>query len=186
MLAIKEYKYSHFDGVSEDVCVKLEQLAQAQSEYLSENYDYSEPRINEISGKSYSGFIAFTNGGYEVTSFYFGAWASGDYLTAKHETWTDEVRESFYQDYLKDNNLTELTDEQEEEYWDAESEYMSECNTFIRYESWVDGDSVFLRLSVGYKDTPYFRSKYDETIAEKTLTIQEFLAAPLESLTLKL
>jgi len=180
----------HFDKtVNEKTALKLKELADlVKDNYISDqNNAMRGGEINEISGVSYSGFIPFQKGGYSVDEFYSHAFSSGESLTNKEQEFADKTSAECWKDFLSDNGLKEsteyddLTNEQQNDLSGYEIESLEP--TLLRYESWVDDDDrIFLRLSAGYEDAPYYRTQYDETIKELTLEEKDFLEKDLETL----
>lgn len=152
---------------------------------------YDKERIEEISGHSYDGFISLNRGGFEISAFADCGYGSGSYVTKEQEKFIDQLRDQVEQDFREENNIIkdqELTDEQWNEFCEFEcnNEYFEPL--LIRVEIWVKDniDEIFFRLSIGYKDAPYYRSNYDETLNEFTITFDEFLNTDNDKIVKKL
>ncbi len=177
--------YDHFaTDTSPKVQKKLGELAELiKEDFISEieGFDHlagGDPDLDEISGKSYSGFIPFQKGGFSIADFYS---TRHDPITKKEEKFNEEVEKSVFEDFCSDNEIknakdwNDLTDEQQEELQEYESGYSEQ--SYLNAEIWIDDDGkIFTRLSTNYKDVPYSRSKYAEDLREKSYTEKEFLA----------
>jgi hypothetical protein len=93
-------------------------------------------------------------------------------------------------DFKEEHGLdkeAELSDELQDELSEYENEYLSDCDVLLRVELWTKNFEtsepvVFMRLSAGYTDAPYYRGQYDETIKELQMSNDEFLKTDLKAL----
>ena len=150
---------------------------------------YGCDRIEPISGVPYSGFIPFQHGGFEVSEFIrFDADPSYHICDEMSREW-----ESQYKYFLEcmteecdfdPNDWDKMTDAQQEEIQDAESEWFEPA--LLRFEIWIkdkncawvskdEGEGIVLRLSLNLTDAPYYRSKSDSTLYEETLSAETVL-----------
>jgi hypothetical protein len=195
--AVQPDMHEHFaDHASLDVRQALKELAQYAAEQF-EGYErtpgccvggaevYGEPSLDLIYGKDPGGFIPCQLGGYSATqNIRFDVDASyhvSEGMTAE----ANRLYELAYADALAEFGLeadAEFTDEQNERLYKIEDEYFND-GALIEFECWLGGDpypeteaeqalgEVFMRLSVNYKDGPYFRSKYAETLKEFSFSV---------------
>lgn len=200
---------THFaECVSKDLQEKLLELA----EYVEEDFisDYSHNaygcmHINAIYGHHISGFIPFQNGGYEVTEFYSNGWTTGCYFNKAQEEFEAEtyeyMLECFARDYYdydtdkakewaKNYSYDDLTDDDRYEFENYENEWFE--GVLLRFEMWIERDAnndnkcVMARLSVNYRDAPYYRSTSDDTLVELELDIKEIMGLTGDKLIEKL
>ena len=181
---------SHFaNSVYAELAAKIQNLAETVKEdFISDqSFDsYGCTNINEISGKSYDGFIAFQDGGFEVSELYRSDTDSSYHLTQAQTDTMNERQEFCYECFRSDNKELNLPEDYgyadiPEEFQNHFTEYEAEFfePALMRFETWVDRDqsqSIFLRLSLNYRDQPYYRSKYDETLFEIKVTAEQFLS----------
>jgi len=179
----------HFRSeVSEQVRDKLLAIAnEVENEVFSMVEGYGNLRIEPISGNSYDGFISFQNGGYEVSEFISTGLSSGVFVTDNERDWYESLQAQCEKDFRLDNKIeedAELTDTNLDALSEYEQSYFDDQISMLRFETWIeqDNETVILRLSLGYKDAPYYRSKHDETIKEVTISVNELLEKDVSSL----
>jgi hypothetical protein len=190
---------THFkDSVPKEIQDKLESLANlVELDYISDQVGDACGCVhnNEISGNSYDGFMAFTDGGYEVTEYYGNSRSSGCYFSKDHEKSDEKYYDEMYKYFCEEMNIeqdAELTEEQQDLLSEIEQENQNEA--LLRFECWANQDdfretkteTIFLRVSVNYSDAPYFRSNHDETLKEMAISFAEFLETENEKLAIDL
>jgi hypothetical protein len=186
----------HFNSrVSQTLRNKILEIAEyAQGEGLEDfapawKDSFGKPRIDDVYGHSYDGFIAFQDGGFDVNQMYASGYGGGCYFTQGEREFTEEQRRECVINYFRETfNLDrveaeekeaghwweELTETQQEELSQSESDWCEEV--LLRFCIWVSREGgVVLRLSLGYRDAPYYREGYDETIIEKTFRESKIL-----------
>ena len=179
--------------ITESIADKMKLLADSIEERFADIDSYGvEPIVNTIEGLSRDGYWAHQDGGYEVSMFTQNDIDKGCHLTEEQSAYNDKQNEQCWKDFLSDNELEEnvtyddLTEKQQNDLQDMESEYFEPA--LLRMEIWIDdnndnGQDVFMRLSINYKDQPYYRSKYDEAIFQETLELNEFMESDIAQLT---
>jgi hypothetical protein len=173
---------NHFASeVPENVKDKLLAIAhEVENEVFSMVDTHGCLRIEPIHGVGYSGFIPFQNGGFEVTDYVNTGLSSGTFLTESERDFYETLQSDCEKDFRMDNKIEddiELTEEQIEAFEDYEQSYFDDQLSMLRFETWIeqDNETVFLRLSIGYKDAPYYRSNHDETIKEMSFNINDLM-----------
>ena len=158
-----------------------------------------ESRLEPISGVAYDGFIPFQAGGFEVTQFFRMDQDSSFHFTASQTDFMDSLARDCEKDFLTDTKresfeYSEATEKEQREYEDYERAYFENVDSaLLRVELWrekpeseylpsqgfvmLDYGRVFLRVSLGYRDSPYFRAKHDETIFELNMKERDFMRA---------
>lgn len=193
-------KVLEFEHFSPDVGVVTPDVRQALlnlAEYVKGELDtyskveaFGEVELDTISGVAYDGFIPWQLGGYEVSCLIRCDADSGHSIPcsgmAEH---AEAMRKLCFEDFLEDKKLPkittydDLTEEQVQELWDCEDEYLQPA--LLQFECWQsevggwrnDAGKVMLRLSVNYADAPYYRSKYATTLHELNLAPEVLLEA---------
>ena len=156
-------------------------------------------RIDPIYGICTPGFIPSQDGGFEVSEFTQNHGDSSydihpDQNDYYNETYPDMLR-AFASDYLNLgwgeaegwakgylDGTNDIPEDLREAFWDYESEWFSEA--LLRFEIWCDRgpeERVYWRLSANFSDAPYYRSSYDRTICEGTLTRRSVLGCEPET-----
>ena len=148
--------------------------------------------IETISGNAYDGFIPFQDGGFQVSGFYGNnPW---DYHISKgQKEYNERQSNDCWEQFLRDNALNSgiewdnLTEKQKEEFSDYESEWFELA--LVQFEVFADNfrygenkPSVTVRVSVNYKDAPYYRGKYAEDLNSTSYNIDEFMKLSIEDL----
>lgn len=169
---------------------KLLELSEAVlDDFISEQSNstaYGCTHLDAINGNSYDGFIARQRGGFEVTEYYNTHAYEG--LTKKNQRFLDGMQDGLYQSFNQTHNqphdytYDDYTDELQQELEEWECDYYEPA--LLRFEVWCEDYSatVFFRLSLGYKDAPYYRTKYDDTLIEFTLTNEDVMQLTSEEL----
>ena len=164
-------------SVPAEIQNKLKDLAENLEFYdIAETCD--KEQVSEISGNSYDGFMAFQRGGFEVSVFADNGSGPGSFVTEDQEKFIDNLKDQCEKDFREENEIdknSELTDEQLDELLNWESDYLEPL--LIRSEMWVEDekDEILFRLSINYKDAPYYRGNHDEDLNEFTMTFIDFL-----------
>lgn len=145
----------------------------------------SEQMLREIEGNHVSGWLPRQDGGFAVDQFYSSD-IDSYHFTEKQTEFIEEQREQCFESFLLDYGIEEddgLTDEQKESFYEYENEWFAEP-ALLSFEVFCNGyadligeeKTVTIRLSINYKDAPYYREKYAEDIKSETLTVDEFLS----------
>lgn len=171
----------------------------------------SVPQLDEISGRAFDGFIPFQDGGFEVNQLFRYDRDPTYHFTAAQGAFMDSLVGEMQANFCRENGLDSesfsyyaLSEENKKEYEELELSYFNDCAALLRFDSWVTSPKediqedrfghcglvddpasvrVVLRFSVGYRDSPYFREKYDETIFRFELRPETILMAGTERLT---
>lgn len=158
-----------------------------------------ESRLEPISGVGYDGFIPFQAGGFKITQFFISDSDSCRHFTTAQTDFMDSLVADCAKDFLIDTgkesfDYSAASEAEQAEWEDHERAYFDETSAAIlRVELWrgdheegylpsqgfvtLDSGIIFLRVSVGYRDSPYFRSANDETIFEMNMHEEDFLRA---------
>lgn len=182
--------YNHFDRyVPIGIVEKLSELA---DEVLADTFCcYNPCRDGEaqaeiISGVPESGYIPFQDGGYRIVQTVSNGLSSGSYLSDGERIFTENLQKQCEDDFLErydyNINYEGLTEDAKEVCYDYENNWFMEVDTLIEFECWSKDANVYLRLSINYKDCPYFRNQYAETLWEKTMTHTDFLECDIKTL----
>ena len=174
-------KTEHFAyGVPENIRQKMLELSESvKEEFITDPYTVhswhetlSESRLDIISGKAFDGFIPFQDGGFEVNCLYRFDTDSTYHFTQGQTNYINDLQESCIKDFCTDEKIEEekLNTQENEKYWEYEQAYFQDVAALLRFEFWIDREETkkpyFVRVSLGYTDSPYFRSKHDETLFE--------------------
>lgn len=145
----------------------------------------SEQTVHEIEGNYRDGWMPNQDGGYSVDQLYMSDMDSCRHFT-ENQT---ECMSAYYDDMLKtfmsDNDIEEM-DYDDQGLLDRLYEYDSEWwepallqfQVFVERKDKFDDESPFnvvCRLSINYKDAPYYREKYAEDILFRTYRPMEFM-----------
>lgn len=150
--------------------------------------------IGTIEGNYVSGWMPNQDGGYESSAFYRNEMDSSYHFTEKQKDYNSEQYENMLKDFCLDNDIEyseldnkKLSEELQEKMYEYERDYFEEALlSFEIFADCADSDSwskklksaVTMRLSINYKDAPYYRQKYAENIKQVILSFDEFLDMP--------
>lgn len=159
--------------------------------YQSFGLEAEETR-EEIEGNYRSGWLPRQDGGFMLRQWARCDEDSSYHFTEKQTEWVNEQSKQCWNAFLSDNGIDSetswdgLTEEQQSECSDYENEWfrdgaMLELQVFVNgyspYDSGADlEERVTIRLSINYKDAPYFRERDAEDIKTEILTVAEFMA----------
>ena len=175
--------FEHFaPDVPRATMEKMQTLAAlVQDEIINYAPDgYGMAQTDTISGRAYSGFVPYQQGGYSVMEYYALQPGSGRYFTPGHETAADAQAQDARREWLRQEGLDEVPDEREEEFYNFESEWLQDRDALLTCEIWTGHNQdaapgmVTVRLAINYRDAPYFRGKYAEDLLEMSYTAEEF------------
>lgn len=180
--------FEHFaDHAPQDIREHLKALA----EYAAENLDslggesFGEAQLGEVNGVGYDGFIPFQLGGYDATLWTRFDMDSSYHLTEGMTQESERLQKMAYEEAMQELGLPvetawdDLTNEQRETVWEFEDAMFNE-GALLQFECWLDGKpynpdaplgEVMMRVSVNYRDAPYFRSKYAEDMHQLSLGV---------------
>ena len=181
-------------SVPSDLITKLSELSQAivLRDIIGGSVEgYGEQRIEEIQGNYVSGWIPKQDGGFTVDELYSNS--TDENITEKQKEYNWKQYQDCFAQFIydvlsrSDDDDSEvlhedLTEEEKEQFYDYEREWFEPC--LVQVQMFVDGygeycgddKQVTIRLSVNYKDTPYYREKYAEDMRQVILEIDEFMA----------
>ena len=177
------------DSVPPHIQSKMFMLAaMAKNELIGDfNECYSsDGEIENISGVAYDGFMPFQDGGFEVNAFYRNDTDESYHFSKKqtefNERQYDDLINSFTSDFELDSGWTwdDLTNELQESFSQYECEWFEPC--LLSFQVFADGETVTVRLSVNYRDMPYYREKYAEDLISNDYNLAEFQALECEQL----
>jgi hypothetical protein len=151
---------------------------------------FSEQRLDEIEGNYVSGWNPKQDGGFSINVLTQSDIDSSYHFTEKQTEWAKRQEEHCREAFCMDNGLDvetkweDLGEELEEKYSEYEREFFE--GALLEFQIFVDGygeflgwekreeKTVLMRLSINYKDAPYFREGYAEDIKTWILTVEEF------------
>lgn len=185
-------KYDNFKKiVPENVQEKIHSLAESiEFDDLISGWkeSESEQEISTIDGNYRDGWIPYQDGGFSVDQFYRSDADSTYHFTQKQTEYMsryyDDMLESFYRD--NDIESPDCIDYDSVSVMERLSEYeyewfepaLLQFQVFVeRFDRFDDNSpmQVCCRLSINYKDAPYYREKYAEDIKQEIYTIEEFM-----------
>lgn len=190
-----------FSNFKSEVPAEVQNKIHALALHVMENWDdfinigeciISPENIESIHGNDYDGFIPFQDGGFQVGGFYMNnPW--DNHISKRQKEYNTAQSNDCWKQFLRDNNLESgiewdnLIDGQKEDYSDYESEWFD--HALVQFEVFADGfryggnkPSVTVRVSVNYKDAPYYREKYTEDLNSTSYDIDEFMQLSIEEL----
>lgn len=154
-----------------------------------------ETQQSEIEGNYVSGWMPNQDGGFTVSKLYQCDQDSTYHFTQKQTDFANSQAETCLDMFFHDNKMEkvaydELTDEQKESLFEYENEWFN--GALLQWQCFVEGYSegvfgskeklVTMRISINYKDAPYFREKSAEYIKTLALSIDEFMSMPIEDI----
>lgn len=167
---------------------------------LVESIDFSElisgwkesvtdQEISPIEGNYRSGWIPYQDGGFSVDQFYQSDTDSTYHFTQKQSEhmarYYDDMLESFCRDngiesidcidFDNDDGMVDKLSEYEMEWFEPA---LLQFQVFVERLDRFDDHSpmqVVCRLSINYKDAPYYREKYAEDIKQEIYSLDEFM-----------
>ena len=154
------------------------------TDVITSGESYGCARMDVIHGMSYDGFIAFQDGGYTVSNLYRCDIDSTYHFNATQTAYMNQqekyMMEDFYNDakVLSGTSYNDMTDEQQMKLQEYEQEYYEPALVSIELFVNMDDDIVTMRTEINYRDSPYYREKSNDMLAQNNLTIAEFLAMP--------
>jgi len=151
----------------------------------------TDTRTDEIQGNHVSGWIPRQDGGFTVSKLYSCDVDSSYHFTQKQTDFVNKQSANCFEAFLSDNNIDNetqwdgLTEKQKEEFADYENEWFND-GALLQFQMFVEGfnssdmfakhKQVTIRLSINYKDAPYFRERGAEDIKQVVFEIDEFLS----------
>lgn len=173
------------------------------------------PNMNAIYGYHISGFIPSQLGGFEISELYCSGQDSSCHFTNAQSQTMDKQQNDCYKSFVRDYReklMTHgFTQEQLEsldysmieaaelgnDFSDYESEWFEPA--LLRVQMWVDDveqqiigndrqkpEYVYFSVGLGYRDQPYYREKYDETLFTFNISVDDFMAMQPEAIVKKL
>jgi len=189
-------------SVPESIQTKLELLAETIAEQfnsivLRSHDKEGDVTKNDIQGNYVSGWMPRQDGGFSVDCFVSNGYGSGCYFTEKQQEFINDQLSQCFKAFLSDNDIEsemsydELDESQQQEYQDYENEWMRD-SALLQFQMYAYGypgsyweekeQTINIRVSINYKDAPYYREKSAEDIKELILSPDEFLAMPIEDI----
>lgn len=148
----------------------------------------SEQTISPIEGNYRDGWMPNQDGGYSVDQFYLSDMGSIFHFTGKQTEWMNRCYDDMLESFCRDNDIEnpdcinydslqviEQLSEYEINWFDPA---LLQFQVFVEREDRFDDRSpmsVVCRLSINYKDAPYYREKYAEDIRVISYTMEEFM-----------
>ena len=148
--------------------------------------------IESIHGNDYDGFIPFQDGGFQVGGFYSNnPW--DNHISKGQKEYNEKQSKYCWDQFLRDNDLESgiewdnLTDRQQSDFAEYESEWFEPA--LVQFQVFADNfaygnmaPSVTVRVSVNYRDAPYYREKYAEYLNSTVYDLDEFIKLSIEEL----
>jgi hypothetical protein len=147
-------------------------------------------RMSDIEGNYVSGWMPRQDGGFDVSLLVDSGIDSSYHVTPKQTEFVNEQEKNCFNAFLSDNDLDDetswddLTDEQKEEYCNYQHDWFSD-GALIQIQIFASGypgsyweekeQTITVRVSVNYRDAPYFREKSAEDIKQLILSEAEFM-----------
>ena len=190
-----------FSNFKSEVPADVQNKIHALALHVMENWDnfisagectISPETIESIHGNAYDGFIPFQDGGFQVGGYYSNnPWdyhinaAQKEYnATQSIDCWDQFLRVNDFESGIEWDNLTE---KQKYEFSDYELEWFEPA--LVQFQVFADNfryggnkPSVTVRVSVNYKDAPYYRGKYAEDLNSTGYDLDEFMELSIEGL----
>lgn len=144
--------------------------------------------LQDIEGNAISGWIPHQDGGFQVSGFFQNDCDSSYHFTEKQTDYCNDQSQQCWDSFLQDNDLpsgiewNNLTHEQQNEYMEYENNWFEPA--LLQFQCFCDGFSFYddgkrqyvtFRVSINYKDAPYYREKYAEDIKSVIYTAEEFM-----------
>lgn len=192
------------DRVPQDMRDKLLSVALlVKNDFIADLGGWPEPYgdggMEKISGKSYDGFWSRQDGGFEVSALYRSDTDSSYHISSAQSEYMQGHEKYCYECFASDNkeefkaagidpewySYDDLPEDLQTAFNDYECEWYEPA--LLRFEVWIDPPEddysggrdapgmVFFRLSLGYRDAPYYRSKNDETLFQFKLKPEDVL-----------
>jgi hypothetical protein len=172
---------------------KMGELAELiKDEFIGEQHDsYGMARIDTVSGNAYSGFIPFTNGGFLISEYYPLGISSGRFFTDGEREHAERLQADALAEFCRENEFDDydaIPEDRKEDLYAFEDEWLRDQESVLCVELWTGHNQdaapgmVTIRLSLNYKDAPYYRGKYTENLAEFQYTADEFKAVELSAI----
>ncbi len=190
-----------FSNFKSEVPAALQNKINALALHVMENWDdfinigeriISPEIVESIHGNDYDGFIPFQDGGFQVGGFYNNnPW--DNHISKGQKEYNERQSNDCWDQFLRDNNLASgiewdnLTERQKEDFSSYESEWFESAlvqfQVFANHFRYGENKpSVTVRVSVNYKDAPYYREKYAEDLNSTGYDIDEFMKLSIEDL----
>lgn len=182
-------KYDNFKKiVPENVQDKIRSLAESIDFYEligGHKESVCEQEISTIEGNYQSGWIPNQDGGFSVDQFYRSDTDSTYHFTQKQTDYIVDQHGIMLESFLDHRDIDEM-DYDDGILCDMLYEYEAEWfepallqfQVFVERHDRFDDDSpiqVCCRLSINYRDDPYYREKYSEDIKQEIYDLDEFM-----------
>lgn len=145
----------------------------------------AEQEIFPIEGNYRDGWMPLQDGGFSVDQFYRSDVDSTYHFTQKQTEYMLEQYKHCLDQFIEDNNL-DFIDYDDNEICEQLSEYENEWfePALLQFQVFVESENKFnngspfnvvCRLSINYKDAPYYREKHAEDILFRVYDYREFM-----------
>lgn len=175
------------------------QNAQKKIHALAESIDFydlisghhesmTEQEISPIEGNYRDGWIPHQDGGFGVDQFYRNDADSTYHFTQKQTEFMADYYDDMLESFCRDNDIEspDCIDYDDDSMLDKLSEYengwfepaLLQFQVFVERADRFDNESpmqIVCRLSINYKDAPYYREKYAEDIKQEIYSLDEFM-----------
>jgi hypothetical protein len=144
------------------------------------------PSLDVIHGRHVSGFIPFQDGGYSVSAFYRNDVDSTYHFTAAQTEFNNFQDDECYQSFILEHDLpqgstcSEWNESTQSGYHKWENSYFEPA--LLTFDVYSKDGRIMLHSHINYKDAPYYRASYTETIKDIELSESKFLKMPYAAL----
>lgn len=181
-------KFDNFKkSVPQNVQKKIHALAESIDfcDLISGHHEsMTEQEISPIEGNYCSGWMPLQDGGFSVDQFYQSEIHMPTF-TQKQQDFISDQYNDMLECFMSDNGIEEI-DYEDEALMNRLHEYENEWwqpallqfQVFAERVDRFDDNSplqVCCRLSINYKDAPYYREKYAEDIKQEIYSLDEFM-----------
>jgi len=173
----------HFNtAVSIELQSKLKDFSEAAlSDFISGfSEDENRNSIDELCFEDQSDFLPIQLGGFTINEFYRNDLDPSYHFTKEQTEFNQKFFDAMIEEYKVDNNLEEI-DYEDFDFQEWECELFE--SALLSLAAFVETSGmVKLELTINYKDAPYYRSQFNETLKEMTFTEAEFLVADFDEI----
>lgn len=185
-------KYDNFKKIiPENVQDKIHSLVESIdfSDLISGHKEsVSDQEISAIEGNYKEGWMPNQDGGFSIDHFYRSDSDSTYHFTQKQSEHMSEYYDDMLESFCRDNDIEspDCIDYDSSSLMERLSEYeyewfepaLLQFQIFVERLDRFDDNSrmqIVCRLSINYKDAPYYREKYAEDIKQEIYSLDEFM-----------
>lgn len=147
---------------------------------------YGTDHINPIEGNARSGWFPFQDGGYARSTLIRNDIDISYHVTKGQTEAVEQASKNMLDSFMLDYGIDpdEGVDYDDDDLMNKLSEYENEWHdpALLSFSVIVKEGCVGISLSVNYRDAPYYREKYGETIHEIVVDVETFMATSEQQL----